>query len=207
MAQVLLADRDTDVKYILSQLSGLTTYDNLLNFIIKGLSGNGDVTKLGGFEQYCGRIFAAPTSGSTYTEYFSSDGSRTKVPVLAYPISSITNIWVDNDRSFGSDTLLDTSDYVADQHGGPWIRLKWTSFAAGTDHIKVTYAGGLSSTVAGMPDDLRLACALQTAYIFQRRDELGLTGISGGAGNLSLFTPASFLPIVRQLLDPYRRMI
>lgn len=203
MAQLLLCDLTTDIKSgILSQLSAVTTHDTLLTTFIKAFSGAGDALKLSGAEQYCSRMLAS----GTYTEYFSSDGSRTKIPVLAYPITSITNIWVDSERSFGDSTKLDSSDYVADQQGGPFIRLKYTSFAFGIDNIKVTYAGGIAATTAAVPDDLRLACMMQVAFWFQRRDQLGLTGASVSGGSISVFSPMTYLPQVKDILNLYRRM-
>lgn len=203
MAQLLLCDLTIDIKSgILSQLSAITTHDTLLTTFIKAFSGAGDVLKLSGAEQYCSRMFAS----GTYTEYFSSDGSRTKVPVLAYPIASITDIWVDSERSFGDATKLTSSDYVADQQGGPFIRLKYTSFSFGVDNIKVTYAGGLAATTSAVPDDLRLACMMQVAFWFQRREQLGLTGVSMPGGSISVFSPMDYLPQVRGILNLYRRM-
>lgn len=203
MAQLLLCDLTTDVKSsILSQLSGISTHDTLLTTFIKAFSGGGDILKLAGAEQYCSRMFAS----GTYTEYFSSDGSQTKIPVLAYPITSITNIWVDSERTFGDSTKLTASDYVADQRGGPYIRLKYSTFSVGIDNIKVTYAGGLAANTTAVPDDLRLACMLQVAFWFQRREQLGLAGASMPGGSLSVFSPTNYLPQVRAILNSYIRM-
>jgi hypothetical protein len=202
MAVVLLATL-LDVKAVLTELQRNADHDAFLHFLIRAFSGTGDPLQPGGAEHYCDRIFSA----GTYTEYWSSDGMSRQVAVKAYPISSITNVWIDVERVFGDSAKLPPNDYVADQRGGPWIRLKFTHFPQGVEHIKATYVGGLATTTSTMPHDLRLACVMQVVHWFKNRERMGLVSEGFQGGQIAVFSPATYLPQVKDLLNPYRRVV
>src|SRR5207249_3865919 len=77
---------------------------------------------------------------------------------------------------------------------------------------RVTYAGGyvLPGTIpignqTALPDELEAACIEQTTYWYQRRNQLGLTSISGEGGSIQQFSSLDLLPHIRAILKAYER--
>jgi hypothetical protein len=77
---------------------------------------------------------------------------------------------------------------------------------------RVTFAGGyvLPGNTPGtgqtaLPAELEQAAIEQCAYWYQRRDQLGLTSVSGEGGSISNFTALDLLPGVRAVLNKYER--
>jgi hypothetical protein len=204
MTAVQLADIDDDVKRWIPELIGKNEQDDLLEILIAAFSGEARIGILSGAEGACDRIF----STAQYTEYFSSDGLRTRLPVLAYPITAVAGLWIDSDQVFGANTLQPTTQYFADLKNGPWIHSRYSVFQSGRQHIKLTYTGGLATRTSQVPAALRLACSLQVSYWFHNRDKLGIQSMGQGGGSFSKFSdPAEYLPEVKQFLFPFLRMV
>jgi len=172
----------------LEGMKGVTKYETLLNTIIDAVSKR--------FENYCCREFEYQQN---IEEYHSGTGENTFIIVQRPPISKVTSLHDDYNRVFGDDTLFDVDNYVA---GEQTVDLKNFRFRKGIKNIKVVYDGGY--TDATIPHDLRLAAIMQTVFIFQRRNDLGLTSLSGEGGSISVQFPMKLLPEVGEILQNYK---
>lgn len=131
-------------------------------------------------EQECARTF----DQATVTEYYNGAGSwggcrngsspawRTTLLVARPPIVSITNIWDDPLRAYGSTTLLAATGYVIDDAEAGLIRLDGITFQEGVKSIKITYVGGY----AVMPFDLEQA-AIEMVWAAREKGERNLIGV------------------------------
>lgn len=104
-------------------------------------------------------------------------------------------------KSYSTELVSGSDFFVFDEEG---IIERSTWFACGYQTLKVVYQGGyLTDDAVGAPPDLKLAATMQTAILFSRRDELGVTSRSLEGGSISLLMPT--LPkSVTLLLDQYR---
>lgn len=140
-----------------------------------------------------------------YTELYS--GPRKRLVVKAIPIDSTKPIEVKD----GTTVLSRGVDYVVDYEAGTIRRLGDLEFTEGQDNISVLYTGGIvteSSQGGGddVPWDLKGAAAMQVAWWFKNRSELGSSQITlSGAGAVRVDSPAQLLRPVRETLERYRR--
>ncbi len=61
------------------------------------------------------------------------------------------------------------------------------------------------SSLSGVPDDIRLATLLQCAFIFRKRDAIGVRGITTPDGSITSTLPLDLLPEVKTYLRDHRR--
>lgn len=169
-------------------LKGSTKYDTLFATLITAVSKR--------FESFCNRTFE---QSSSIVEYYSGSGTNRVIYVKRPPIASVASLYDDTDRVFGSGTMIDADDYVADDYT---VTLKNSTFMKGILNIKITYAGGYSTDT--LPADLKLAAMMQVAFVFKRRADLGLVGISGEGGSISMQSPMKLLPEVEATLQTYK---
>ena len=99
-------------------------------------------------QQYCRRKFRL----KTYTEYYDGDGTA-KLFLNQIPISSVTSLYDDYARSYGSTTLIASTDYVIDSDTGI-ITLDSFNFVRSLQNIKITYIAGYEEfeIIAGYND-------------------------------------------------------
>ena len=155
----------------------------------------------------------------TYTEYLSTDGKSGEIFVNQPPIISITHLYDDPDRVYGSDTeLVENTDFViidrGDTKNAGIIKLvDGGLFTKGVNNIKITYVGGFSE--ANMPNSFRQAQIEYVTYLFENRGQrLGVLSYKIGSysvtykdDNSRLGRPTSAFEIpgsIRALLDVYR---
>lgn len=169
-------------------LKGSTKYDTLFATLITAVSRR--------FESFCNRTFEY---NSAITEYYSGNGERGYIYVKRPPIATVTSIHDDVDRDFDSTTLVDADYYVVFDDR---VEMKYSAFTKGLKNIKIIYSGGYST--ATLPADIRLAAMMQVAFVFKRRADLGLVGISGEGGSISVQSPMKLLPEVEATLQPYK---
>jgi hypothetical protein len=146
-------------------------------------------------EEYCGRIFAA----AAYTEYFS--GGSNKIFLSNYPINKTVSfqVWDDWQRSYGSDTLIDSSDYFVDENTGI---IHFDYEIGGTPgSVKVSYTAG------DLPAAIKQACIEMVARKLKEgiAGSLGVPSRAIHAGESVAFIVDDLLPQVRIVLDTYRR--
>lgn len=185
-----------DLKGYLEGLANVNKYDTLLAAIITMTSKR--------FGSYCEREWDN-NSGNDITEYFDGTG-QDFIIVKHVPIASVTSLYDDANRSYGADTLIDATDYVFYADRGI-IQLDGSTFGKGLKNIKAVYKGGY--TASTIPDDLRMACLLESAKTFEMRKRLGLDSKSAQGGSVmvtpkSMVTPLDFLAEVKAIIDMYR---
>lgn len=141
------------------------------------------------------------------TEYYNVEPYQKSLTLRCAPVASITSIHDDVDWTFGSDSLISSTDYRLDSVNGQ-VYFK-TDLVGGPQSVQVIYTGGLgtdySDVIANGFEDLVLAVDQQIVYEYKRRDTEDLNSYSDAAGNVSVAAPLTWLPHVREVLDRYRR--
>lgn len=181
-----------EIKQYLEGMTNVDKYDFILSSIISWVSKR--------FETYCNRVWDN-NEAADITEYFSGEDKTTFVVVRRIPIASVTSLYDDTERLYAAASLIAAADYTFIAEQGI-VQLDGSNFSKGINNIKVVYKGGY--TVATIPGDLKLACVMQTAFTFKRRDQIGLSSLSGQGGSVSVYQPMELLPEVRAILNGYR---
>ncbi|MCF7949738.1 MAG: hypothetical protein K9L57_10260 [Spirochaetaceae bacterium] len=138
-----------------------------------------------------------------FTEYHNGSTSD-RILLHQYPViidESTIQVWIDTDRDFGADTLIDSDDLVLDQSNGI-LYYAGGAWGVGVRHIKVTYTAGYTV----IPYALRLSVMEAVAFFWKRKNEKswGLSSISKGEGSITRFQTA--LPeTVKEVWNRYRR--
>ena len=134
----------------------------------------------------CNTITMRKLKSRELTEYYSGDGTNI-ILTNEYPITEITAVYDDLDRSYGDDTKIDNDDlairpdelkYMIVYDGG--------AFNTGINNIKVQYTAGYTT----IPYDLQQACLEIIAYYFKNSEEnrFGVTSRTIGGGSLTIET-------------------
>lgn len=113
---------------------------------------------------YCGRNFVS----ASRTEYYDGNGEPELI-LKNYPVTVLTSLHDDTERSFGSDSEIDTSEDVQ-LDGNAGIITLWNnevSFIKGRGNVKVVYTAGYvkGSTV---PYDLQEAVLMIAMHFYKR---------------------------------------
>ena len=180
-----------------------TDCDAIINSIITGIETM--------FVGYCNRELIQPAAD--VTEYFTGNGDY--IQLNRYPIINITSIKQSVDYDFTDADILVANDDYRLINGGKkgiiraissyWLRLD--------DSIQVIYRGGYcpvgQTPAAGeiaLPADIREAAIIQATFMFKRKDDPGLSSINFQSGSISKFADMDLLPIVKNVLDNYKRV-
>lgn len=153
--------------------------------------------------QYCNRPLinvstSSTTSLASQTEYF--DGGRYDLHLKYYPISTITSVYDDPDRTY-TDTgdVVNSTDYVIYENEG---RLNFDSkLSDGTHSVRVIYTGGYTTTT--LPAEIEQACIEITGILYKQTDNLGISGKSFSDGSVSYYQDRISW-IARDALGAYR---
>jgi len=137
---------------------------------------------------------------ASYTEQYDGDGTD-RLLTRQWPIISVTSVYDDVDRVFGSDALIAAADYVVYKDRGI-IQLDGLTFASGIQNVKVIYSAGYGT----VPTDLVQALIELIAARFRQKEMQGLKSLSLGAYSIS-FDPGKdeLSDEVRATFDSYRR--
>ncbi len=121
------------------------------------------------------------------TTTFDLGRGQDSLSLPAFPVSSVTDLRLDSSRSFGSETVVDSTTYYTETATGILFMDVLPSIY-GNGVARVTYTGGMGASteafVAAYPD-VAEAVTQRVAQLWQRRDEIGLTGVSGSQGSIS----------------------
>lgn len=134
-------------------------------------------------EQECARAFdqASVTEFHSGTKYFSDRDwwlnssylqKNNTVIVDRPPIASISGIWDDPYRTYGSTTLIDSSKYVIEDESAGIIVVDGYIFQRGLKNIKIVYSGGFAT----MPLDLEQA-AIEMVWAAREKGLHNLIGV------------------------------
>lgn len=119
-------------------------------------------------EQECERTFEQ----ATVTEYYHGNDWTGTLMVARPPIDSVTSLWDDPLRVYGSATLIDPSKYVIADADAGIIKLDGITFQKGLRNIKLTYVGGY----AAIPADLEQA-AIEMVWAAREKGAHNLIGV------------------------------
>ncbi|HBR20260.1 MAG TPA: hypothetical protein DD726_08595 [Phycisphaerales bacterium] len=165
------------------------------------------------FDTYCNRNLIVPAAD--VTEYYT--GYSQWLQLRRYPIVSITSIKTSYNFDFTSATaLIADTDYRIVEGGrkGMLVSLygTWPLFVP--DAIQVIYLGGYAAAGAtltagqtALPGEIREAAIEQASFIFKRRMDIGLSAQSFDGGSINKFSDMDLLPLVKQVLDMYKRTV
>lgn len=146
------------------------------------------------FERYCGldSFYVAD-----YVEYYDGQGSNL-VFVKNIPINSVTEIAVDADWSWGTDTVVDSDDYrvVEDRY-----IIYQSYFDIGIQNIKVSYNAGYST----IPLDLKQVLIDEVVRTYNRRKEQDVL-IKTLQDGSTHYVPSGLMPSTRHVLSRYKTM-
>lgn len=139
---------------------------------------------------YCGRYLKQDTYFETFYTY--EDIIATPLYLRETPISSIETIKLDGTTITNADYRLDKSTgrlYIVDLPG-----------YVDQEEMVITYTGGYKF----IPSDIKLAVNLQCAFLYQRRDSVGVSSISSPDGDVTTKVDFKLIPGVQEILDSYR---
>lgn len=128
------------------------------------------------------------------------------VSLSGYPVTSITSVHNDVDRNFGSDTILAAADYYSDDDAG----LLWfeVTLSPARGALQIIYTGGMATTTANFITaypDVAEAIDQRVVQLWQRRNEVGLSSVGGGQGNISAQT-IDWIPDAKAVIMSHRRL-
>ena len=182
-------------------LRGLTgtAEDSVLNTLIQRVDGL--MASYCGYPAQGGTAGAATLEDVTYTHYLDGPVRSRELRLPVSPVVSVTSIYDDPLMTYGSDELIDSSNYTLYGADGLVILTETANHSWNTARrtIKVTYVAGWES----IPAALKHATILQTVHLFQHRDTIGKSSLSKAGGSASVKS-LELLPEVRQALAPFR---
>jgi uncharacterized phiE125 gp8 family phage protein len=138
--------------------------------------------------------------GSTFIEILDGDGIDI-IQLRNIPIKSITSIYDDIDRTYGSDTLIDSDDYEFNSKAGI-VTLIGLIFAKWVNNIKATYLAGYGSGYTALPYDLKQALIYLASSMYLE----GKAGVNVMEAQDIVYRPSYLKKEAHKILDGYRRL-
>lgn len=136
---------------------------------------------------------------TSLTEYYDGDNSRTLL-TLGHPINAVTSLWIDVNRVYGSDTLIDPANYAVYNNWG-MIKTIYDVFIRWPQSVKLTYDVGYAT----IPSDIQSAMMELVRFWYERGtgDRVGMKSLSVMQTTTTYETdiPSS----VKAVLDEYKR--
>lgn len=146
-------------------------------------------------------------------EYYSGDGS-VELVLKNYPVTVLTYIRVDENRTFGSDTAVDSTDYILKPVQGIVRAFNlYGNWPCGESNIKVSYTAGYTVASSGtpgssgtMPYDIRMA----TKRIIDRMYRIAYTNRKADVSSESIsgmnitFNPDAVPKDAKSMLDGWK---
>jgi len=132
-------------------------------------------------------------------EYF--HGGRKVFALKAPPVDNVNNsfvVTIDGDEQHVND------DYYVHTNSGLVEFIVDTEYTE-PKQIAVSYTGGYSGTgnSLAVPNDIKMACCLQSSFLFRRRKDIGINQMSMPDGSIGSFLTGEFLPQVQKIVDRY----
>ena len=151
------------------------------------------------------RLFRKYTVANPMVEYFSPKEQTYHIRLQRYPIDSVVSLLeaIDGDFTSSATITVPATDYGF-IIGEGLVKMRYRSFIAGEQSIKVTYTGGLAKELGAVPMDLRFACCRQVAFWLSRRNQIGVDAITvARGGKESMPKSMDLLPDVRAVFANY----
>lgn len=194
--------KTADIKARIAIAAADTAYDALIDQIRKGFDAAAD--------KHTGRVLTQPAAA--VTEYYTPDNEIFQL--VRYPVIAITSIKESYVYDFDSATALTANSDYRLMGGGKGLLLRlYGPWCDQPDGVQVVYRGGFAEPDAvlgtgetALPEDLREAAIEQCSFLFKRKDDIGLSGVSFEGGNFSKFSAVKLLPSVEAVLNSYKRL-
>lgn len=153
------------------------------------------------FEQFADRLTEIVADR---VRYFDIDEGQQLFILPAFPVSACS-VWNDEDRSWS--TQLDSTVFT---FLGDWGELIVDDYSlvAGAKKLKVQYTGGMAASQSAFESafpDLEMACRIQGAFMFDKRQKLGVAGESVAGGTVRFSQKMELLPEVEEVWNIYSR--
>lgn len=207
-----LANLDTLKRQLLAEaLQSSTQFDTALTNVGLGVAAQ--------LEKFCNRKFAR-TVADTFTCY----ADRSLIILPRYPVESVSAIAQKSDEATGFVSLGSVSSIIASIDSDRGILQFGAQLGSYLEQVRITYTGGyfwnileptdggyptaLPAGATALPDDLKLAWLLQSAYAWQVKDKLGadITTTGSAAPNVAgSLAGLDLVPAVKEMLNPHRR--
>lgn len=154
-------------------------------------------------------INAASTRANTITRRKLASRSYTDVTLDAnggevillpqFPVTAFSEVRVDSARSFGTSTIISSSNYDYNEDTGELF--VWTGFPRARRCVRVSYTGGYAT----VPDDLQHAIVEAVAYAWKQlaTKKIGVQSITGD-GITTQYPIDIPIPAMR-VIESYRR--
>lgn len=158
-------------------------------------------------ENYLGRDIV--TRG-TITEYHTFKSYSQDLLLLEWPVISVTNVWEDVARAYGSALTVDT-DYIVSKPHAQLIRISGAngapmSWAIGFRAVKVSYSAGYA--VGDVPGHIKDVVLWIAAHLFSEseRKSWDVSSQSDGLGTVTRFTLSRLPDYMKAQLVSERRI-
>lgn len=141
----------------------------------------------------------------SHVEY--RNGRRSNILTLRqWPITSVQQLYIDDTNEFSQSTLIDPSDYRITDNGDGILLLS-TYFNQGYHNLKVVYTAGYNATFhPGKLAELELACLWLVEWFYRHRERGDMGRVSKSKGDESVGILAAMPPMIREILDDYKRL-
>jgi len=147
------------------------------------------------FQTYCGW---SSFKAADYTEYIDGESTKYIFPINT-PIISITSIHDDTDWVYGSDTLIENTEYRSVDER--YIVSKDSLFGRGDQNIKLVYRAGYET----IPGDLKQSCIEEVTKRYKHRRDIDIQAKSLDDGDAT-YSESAFLPATKEVLYKYKTM-
>jgi hypothetical protein len=157
-------------------------------------------------ETYLDRTITIPTSD--IVEIHDIRKGEFKFYVSAYPITSVTDVRNDYDRTFAAATVITDTNYDVKNANGV-ITIDREILSLGTGVLQINYKGGMAANSSDFQSSFRdivSACTVECSYRFQRRNHVGLIAATVGGGSVTLLQKTQFLATTIEVLDRHLRI-
>ena len=171
----------------------------------------------GAIATYCRREDAIERRSRT--EDFSVERGQRVWQLAAVPVTSISAVYFDLSRDFGSATEISASDYSVNGRLGIleldyplWWQTQlegaapWPTAQPARNALRVVYTGGLGTTLTALRSaypTLELVCQMRCQDILKRQattfGQVSVSGLGGGTGMEAI----QLTPMEKMLLRPY----
>lgn len=184
----------------------LATRDEVKTYL--GISGSSEDALidqlLAGTDAWIKRYLGRDIEAANYIEQV--DGSGAPIQILKqYPIISVTSVYDDTARAFGSDTLLvENTDFLVYKEEGYLEIIDGGDFVEGQKNVKVSYRAGYET--ADIPKDLKQAEIELVANEYRRKETEGVKAMTVGAFSVSYDSTETMPSEIKAVLDSYKKV-
>lgn len=159
---------------------------------------------INGASWYCNSYTKRKLLSRALTEYYNGGGVNT-IMLNNYPCTTLTSVYDDIDRAYGTDTAVLLTDLVVMPNDLLYMVVyDHGVFLQGVKNIKITYTAGYAS--GSIPYDLQQACLGLVGLYFHHSDEKMLSVQSRSVGDGSVTVDTNRIPQwILEILNIYKR--